>query len=88
MVHNGLSKIVEQPGYQLLSINMKRLFINEFIKGAKKDTMEILQNDASLVSYIMEYNVSKIPRSQRNVLNDILGANYLNQLILSFQKNN
>lgn len=88
MVHNGLSKIVEQPGYQLLSINMKRLFINEFIKGAKKDTMEILQNDASLVSYIMEYNVSKIPRSQRNVLNDVLGANYLNQLILSFQKNN
>ena len=88
MVHNGLSKIVEQPGYQLLSINMKRLFINEFIKGAKKDTMEILQNDASLVSYIMEYNVSKIPRSQRNVLNDILGADYLNQLILSFQKNN
>lgn len=86
MVHNVLSKAVEQQGYQLLSTNMKRLFINEFIKGAKKDTMATLQNDASLVSYLMEYDINNIPKDQRRILNDILGADYINQLLLNFQK--
>ena len=88
MVHNVLSKAVEQQGYQLLSTNMKRLFINEFIKGAKKDTMATLQNDASLVSYLMEYDINNIPKDQKRILNDMLGADYINQLLLNFQKNN
>jgi hypothetical protein len=85
MIHNGLSQLVEGVGYQNMSINMKRLFIKEFIKGAKEDTMKILQADASLVPYLMEYDISKIPSAQRKILNDVLGADYLNTLLREFQ---
>ena len=85
MIHNGLSQLVEGVGYQNMSINMKRLFIKEFIKGAKEDTMKILQADASLVPYLMEYDISKIPSAQRKILNDILGADYINTLLKEFQ---
>ena len=85
MIHNGLSQLVEGVGYKNMSINMKRLFIKEFIKGAKEDTMKVLQADASLVPYLMEYDISKIPSAQRKILNDILGADYINTLLKEFQ---
>ncbi len=85
MIHNGLSQLVEGVGYQNMSVNMKRLFIKEFIKGAKEDTMKVLQADASLVPYLMEYDISKIPSAQRKILNDVLGSDYLNTLLREFQ---
>ena len=88
MIHLGLSAVVESPGYQNLNVNMKRLVLKEFIKGARKDTMEALQKDASLVPYIMEYNVSKISKDQRKIIDDAIGKDYLNQLILEFQRAN
>ena len=85
MIHNGLSQIVEGAGYQSMSVNMKRLLIKEFITAAKKDTMKVLQADASLVPYLMEYDISKIPSAQRKILNDVLGSDYLNTLLREFQ---
>lgn len=87
-IHFGLSAIVESTGYQSLNINMKRFIIKEFIKGARKETMEELQADASLVPYIMEYNFSKIPKSQLSIIYDALGKDYLNTLIKEFQSKN
>ena len=71
-----------------MSVNMKRLFIKEFIKGAREDTMKVLQNDASLVPYLMEYDISKIPSDQRKILNDVLGSDYINTLLREFQSTN
>jgi len=88
MIHNGLSTIVEGLGYQNMSVNMKRLFIKEFIKGAREDTMKVLQNDASLVPYLMEYDISKISSDQRKILNDVLGSDYINTLLREFQSTN
>jgi hypothetical protein len=85
MIHNGLSQVVEGAGYQSMSVNMKRLLIKEFITAAKKDTMKVLQSDASLVPYLMEYDISKIPSAQRKILNDVLGSDYLNTLLREFQ---
>ena len=50
--------------------------------------MEELQADASLVPYIMEYNFSKIPKSQLSIIYDALGKDYLNTLIKEFQSKN
>ena len=30
--------------------------------------------------------INNIPKDQRRILNDILGADYINQLLLNFQK--
>ena len=84
-IHFGLSAIVESPGYQSLSINMKRIIIKEFIKGSRKETMEELQADASLVPYLMEYNFTKIPKNQLRIIYDAIGKDYLNTLLKEFQ---
>ena len=85
-IHLGLSAIVDSAGYQSLSVNMKRLLIFEYIKGAKKETMKELQSDASLVPYLMEYNFSNIPKNQLRIIHDAIGSDYLNTLIKEFQK--
>lgn len=86
MIHLGLSSVVESQGYKNLSVVQQRLVIKELVKGFKKDTMKALQSDASLVPYIMEYNISKIPSSQRAIIDEAIGKDYLNNLILEFQK--
>ena len=85
-IHLGLSAIVDSAGYQSLDINMKRLMIKEFIKGAKKETMEELQSDASLVPYLMEYSFSQVPKDQLKIIYDAIGKDYLNTLLKEFQK--
>jgi hypothetical protein len=50
--------------------------------------MKVLQNDASLVPYLMEYDISKIPSDQRKILNDVLGSDYINTLLREFQSTN
>ena len=85
-IHLGLSALVDSTGYKSLDINMKRLGIKEFIKGARKETMEELQGDASLVPYLMEYSFSKVPKDQMKIIHDAIGKDYLNNLIKEFQK--
>ncbi len=85
-IHFGLSAIVDSTGYQSLDVNMKRLVIKEFIKGARKETMKELQGDASLVPYLMEYSFSKVPKDQLRIIHDAIGKDYLNNLIKEFQK--
>ena len=85
-IHLGLSALVDSTGYKSLDINMKRLVIKEFIKGARKETMEELQGDASLVPYLMEYSFSKVPKDQMKIIHDAIGKDYLNNLIKEFQK--
>ena len=85
-IHLGLSAIVESAGYQSLGIPMKRLIIKQFISGAKKETMEELQSDASLVPYLVEYNFSNIPKDQLRIIHDAIGKDYLNTMLKEFQK--
>ena len=84
-IHLGLSAIIDSAGYQSLDINMRRLVIKQFIQGARKETMEELQADASLVPYLMEYNFSQVPKDQLKIIYDAIGKDYLNTLIKEFQ---
>ena len=85
-IHLGLSAIVDSAGYQSLGVPMKRLIIKQFISGAKKETMEELQSDASLVPYLVEYNFSNIPKDQLRIIYDAIGKDYLNTMLKEFQK--
>ena len=85
MIVSLARQLIPPPYAPTASLKAMTLFIKEFIKGAKEDTMKILQADASLVPYLMEYDISKIPSAQRKILNDVLGADYLNTLLREFQ---
>jgi hypothetical protein len=86
LVQTKLSQLVETDAYKSLPLSLQYYTIKESIKQYKKQTTKQLQSDASLVPYLMEYQLSNIPRSQRDVIDDIIGKSYLNNLILEFQK--
>ena len=86
IIHLGLSGVVQSEGYKNLSIPQKQLVIKTFLSEAKKETMEVLQQDSSLLSYVMEYNIAKLPKAQRKVIDDIMGKDFINNLIKEYQK--
>ena len=86
LVHNKLSELVQTDAYKSLPLSLQYYTIKESIKQFKKQTTKELQSDASLVPYLMEYQLNNIPKSQRAVIDDIIGKDYLNNLILEFQK--
>ena len=81
-----MSGVVQSEGYKNLSIPQKHLVIKTFLSEAKKETMEVLQQDSSLLSYVMEYNIAKLPKAQRKVIDDIMGKDFINNLIKEYQK--
>ena len=85
-IHFGLSAIIDSPAYQNLSIPLKRLTIKSYLQDARKETMQELQSDATLVPYLMEYNFTKISKDQLRIIHDAIGKDYLNTLIKEFQK--
>jgi len=87
-IHLALSDIVTSPKYLSMSSNVQVYVIKEFIKEAKKNTMKALQSDASLIPYLMEYQISNIPKDKRKVLDEVLGKDYIDTLIKEFQSKN
>ena len=47
--------------------------------------MKALQSKPELIPYLMEYQISNIPKTQRQALDSILGKDYIDTLIKEFQ---
>ena len=84
-IHFGLSTLVTNEKYLTLTPNVQILIIKEFLKESKKNTMTALQQDASLIPYLMEYKINNLPKTQRKVLDEVLGKEYIDTLIKEFQ---
>ena len=84
-IHFGLSTLVTNEKYLTLTPNVQILIIKEFLKESKKNTMTALQQDASLIPYLMEYKINNLPKIQRKVLDEVLGKEYIDTLIKEFQ---
>ena len=86
LVQTKLSQLVETDAYKSLPLSLQYYTIKESIKQYKKQTTKQLQSDPSLVPYLMEYQLNNIPKAKRDVIDDMIGKSYLNDLILEFQK--
>jgi hypothetical protein len=86
LVQTKLSQLVETDAYKSLPLSLQYYTIKESIKQYKKQTTKQLQSDPSLVPYLMEYQLNNIPKAQRDLIDDMIGKSYLNNLILEFQK--
>lgn len=82
----GLSKIVELPAYQQQTNARKILIVEQILNDFKKNSTEAIQNNEGLAPFILRYEIEKIPLSQRRVLDETLGKDYLNQLIKNYVK--
>lgn len=82
----GLSKIVEMPAYQQQTNARKIFIVEQFLNDFRKNATEAIQNNEGLAPFILKYEIEKIPLSQRRILDETLGKDYLKELIRNYVK--
>ena len=82
----GLSRIVETPAYQQQTNARKILIVEQVLNDFKRNSTEAIQNNEGLAPFILKYEIEKIPSSQRRVLDETLGKDYLKELIRNYVK--
>jgi len=85
-IHFGISKLVESPAYQQLDFNKKVIVIKNAISAAKAEAKKQLQQDSSLVPYLLQYKLNQFSRDERRVINDVIGIDYIDTLINNLKK--
>jgi len=82
----NLSKIVESNAYQQQT-NARKIYIVEvFLNDAKRKATDAVQNNEALAPSILKYKIENIPLSQRRILDETLGKDYLKELIKNYAK--
>lgn len=82
----GLSKIVELPAYQQQTNARKIFIVEQVLNDFRKNATEAIQNNEGLAPFILKYEIEKIPLSQRRILDETLGKDYLKELIRNYVK--
>ena len=80
-----LSTVVSLPFFKRLDVNTQNYVIKEQLTKYKEDVMESLQKDSTIMAYVLQYKISKIPKDKRKVIDDMLGKNFLFDLAKEFQ---
>jgi hypothetical protein len=82
----GLSKIVELPAYQQQTNARKIFIVEQVLNDFRKNATQAIQNNEGLAPFILKYEIEKIPLSQRRILDETLGKDYLKELIRNYVK--
>lgn len=85
-IHFGISKLVETQTYQNLDFNKKVLVVKNALAAAKAEAKKQLQQDASLVPYLLQYKLNQYSRDERRVIDDVIGIDYINSIIQNLKK--
>lgn len=85
-IHYGISKLVETQAYQNLDFNKKVLVVKKALAAAKAEAKKQLQQDASLVPYLLQYKLNQFSRDERRVINDVIGIDYIDSIIQNLKK--
>ena len=85
-IHYGISKLVETQAYQNLPFNTKVVMIKNALSAAKAEAKKQLQQDVSLVPYLLQYKLNQFSKDERRVINDVIGIDYLNTIINNIKK--
>lgn len=82
----GLSTIVSQPQYQALPDSFKSLYVKKYLESARLSAKEEMQKDTSLVPYITENKLNSLDKDTRRVINDVIGKDYIDNLLKELKK--
>ena len=80
-----LSAVVSLPFFKKLDVNTQNYVIKEQLTKYKKDVMQSLQKDSTVMAYVLQYKINDIPKDKRKVIDDLLGKNFLFDLVKEFQ---
>ena len=86
LIGYGVSQMVKSKEYQSQSDKIKVLWLKEAIKSARQEAKQTIQNDATLAPYLLQYYYNRINRDERNVIDEIVGIDYINALIEGLKK--
>ena len=70
-----VSEQVQTPQYLNATNSQKRFLLKEYISEAKKYARDKINNDESLVPFLAELQIKKMPKDKRRVLEEMLGKN-------------
>ena len=86
LIGYGVSQMVKSKEYQSQSDKIKVLWLKEAIKSARQEAKQTIQNDATLAPYLLQYDYNRINRDERNVIDEVVGIDYINALIEGLKK--
>jgi len=82
----GISNIVSTPEYQKLPNSIKSLYMSKLLESAKSSAKQEMQKDTSLVPYITENKLNSLDKDTRRVINDIIGKDFIENLLRESKK--
>ena len=63
---------------------MLRFVLKKALADIKKDASQKIKRDSDLVPYLMRYEIEKLSKDERRVLDSYLGKEYLDTMIKEF----
>ena len=82
----GLSAIVESPGYQSLNEQTKVVLIKRALTKFKKEASDAVKNNKDLAPYLLKYEIEKMGKDQRRLIDSYLGKDFVNNLLKTYIK--
>lgn len=82
----GLSSIVSTPEYQNMTDSFKSLIVKKSLEKFKKEAKEEMQKDISLAPYLVQIKINSLDKDTRKVLDDVVGFDYINDLLKELKK--
>ena len=82
----GLSSIVSTPEYQNMTDSFKSLIVKKSLEKFKKEAKEEMQKDVSLAPYLVQIKINSLDKDTRKILDDVVGLNYIDDLLKELKK--
>ena len=80
----GISVLVDSPYYQGLNEETKVIVLKKALADIKKDASQTIKRDTDLAPYLMRYEIEKLSKDERRLLDSYLGKEYLDTMIKEF----
>ena len=73
--------MVESTAYQSLPEHIIAAVLKGLLNKAKKETTKSLQKNSDIAPYVLKYKIETMTRDQRKVIDEMLGKDFLKELI-------
>ena len=82
----GLSGIVSTPEYQNMTESFKSLIVKKSLEKFKAEAKKDMQLDTSLAPYLMQLKINSLDKDTRRILDDVVGMDYIDNLLKELKK--
>jgi hypothetical protein len=81
-----LSNIIETPAYQSMNDSFKSIIVKQSLEKFKAEAKKDMQLDTSLAPYLVQLKINSLNKDTRRILNDVVGMDYIDNLLREAKK--